>query len=109
MRIRRRGGCSGVIDAHLSLDAVDAQLAEHRDQAYRRSRSWRRCWSACVSLVFVWSGGLPAGERAARRAPSGWRSGDLAYRLPVRSDDELGDLAGSFNEMTAEVDERTAR
>src|SRR5262249_30168413 len=29
--------------------------------------------------------------------------GDLNYRLPVRSDDELGDLAASFNKMTAEV------
>jgi two-component system, NtrC family, sensor kinase len=29
--------------------------------------------------------------------------GDLAYRLPVRSDDELGDLARSFNKMTIEV------
>jgi len=27
----------------------------------------------------------------------------LDYRLPVRSDDELGDLAASFNKMTAEV------
>ena len=29
--------------------------------------------------------------------------GDLDYRLPVRSDDELGDLAARFNKMTAEV------
>jgi two-component system NtrC family sensor kinase len=29
--------------------------------------------------------------------------GDLARRLPERSDDELGDLARSFNKMTAEV------
>jgi two-component system NtrC family sensor kinase len=30
-------------------------------------------------------------------------NGDLEYRLPVRSDDELGDLAASFNKMTAKV------
>ncbi len=29
--------------------------------------------------------------------------GDLDYRLPVRSEDELGDLARSFNQMTAKV------
>jgi len=30
-------------------------------------------------------------------------AGDLEYRLPVLWDDELGDLAASFNRMTAEV------
>jgi len=29
--------------------------------------------------------------------------GDLEYRIPVGSEDELGDLAASFNKMTAEV------
>ena len=29
--------------------------------------------------------------------------GDLNYRLPVRSEDELGDLAASFNKMTADL------
>jgi two-component system NtrC family sensor kinase len=32
-------------------------------------------------------------------------AGDLAYRLPVRGDDELGELALSFNRMTAEVED----
>ena len=35
--------------------------------------------------------------------------GDLDYRLPVRSDDELGDLAASFNKMTAEVARRAGQ
>jgi two-component system NtrC family sensor kinase len=30
-------------------------------------------------------------------------AGDLEYRLPVRRDDELGDLAATFNKMAAEV------
>jgi len=30
-------------------------------------------------------------------------NGDLNYRLPVRSNDELNDLAAAFNKMTAEV------
>ena len=29
--------------------------------------------------------------------------GELDYRLPVQSDDELGDLAASFNKMTVQV------
>jgi two-component system NtrC family sensor kinase len=36
-------------------------------------------------------------------------AGDLDYRLPLRSDDELGDLAASFNKMTAEVAGEQAR
>ena len=36
-------------------------------------------------------------------ACGGWRGGDLDYRLPVGSDDELGQLAAAFNKMTAEV------
>ena len=46
--------------------------------------------------------GLPAGE-GADRGTHRVADGDLDYRLPVRSDDELGDLARSFNKMTAEV------
>ena len=36
------------------------------------------------------------------------RQGDLAHRIGVRAHDQLGDLAGSFNEMTASL-ERSAR
>ena len=35
--------------------------------------------------------------------------GDLDYRLPVRSHDEIADLAKSFNKMTAELAEARAR
>jgi two-component system NtrC family sensor kinase len=35
--------------------------------------------------------------------------GDLDYRLPVRSRDEIADLAESFNRMTAELSEARAR
>jgi hypothetical protein len=47
-------------------------------------------------------GGLPAGQ-GTDRGTHRVADGDLDYRLPVRSDDELGDLAASFNKMTAEV------
>jgi two-component system phosphate regulon sensor histidine kinase PhoR len=33
-----------------------------------------------------------------------WRSSGLTQRLPVSSDDELGRLAGSFNELVGELD-----
>jgi two-component system phosphate regulon sensor histidine kinase PhoR len=33
-----------------------------------------------------------------------WRSSGLSQRLPISSDDELGRLAGSFNELVGELD-----
>jgi two-component system phosphate regulon sensor histidine kinase PhoR len=34
-----------------------------------------------------------------------WRSSGLSQRLPISSDDELGRLAGSFNELVGELDQ----
>jgi two-component system phosphate regulon sensor histidine kinase PhoR len=34
-----------------------------------------------------------------------WRSSGLTQRLPISSDDELGRLAGSFNELVGELDQ----
>jgi two-component system NtrC family sensor kinase len=55
-----------------------------------------------AAIVFMWVVvGRPVKElRAGMRRV---REGDLEYRLPVRWDDELGDLATSFNKMAAEV------
>ena len=55
-----------------------------------------------VSVLFIWL----VVYRPVKELMKGTRrvaGGDLDYRLPVRSDDELGDLAASFNKMTAEV------
>ena len=55
-----------------------------------------------VSVVFIWL----VVYRPVKELIDGTHrvaGGDLDYRLPVRSDDELGDLAASFNKMTAEV------
>lgn len=35
-------------------------------------------------------------------------AGDLSYRIPVRQEDQLGDLAASFNNMTAAVEDMMA-
>jgi len=49
-------------------------------------------------------GGVSRLALAARRI----REGDLSVRVPVRSRDELGDLARSFNEMTATLERSEA-
>ncbi|MFL5842029.1 MAG: adenylate/guanylate cyclase domain-containing protein [Thermoleophilaceae bacterium] len=46
----------------------------------------------------------PVGDLLA--ATDGVKRGDLSVRVPVLSGDELGDLAGSFNEMMSGLEER---
>ncbi len=91
----------GVIDTALSLATVDAQLAEHQAQLIRFT-GLAVILISLVSVVFVWV----VVHRPVRELTAGTRKvagGDLDYRLPVRSRDELGDLAASFNKMTADL------
>lgn len=91
----------GVIDAELSLAQVDRQMARHE-----ANLSWFLAGAilfGCLGAVgFMWV----VVYRPVKELIDGTHrvaGGDLNYRLPVRSDDELGDLARSFNRMTAEV------
>lgn len=91
----------GAIDADLSLAPVDAQMAQHQAalQWFLAGAIVFGCLAAVTFMwVFVYR---PVKEliRGTHRVADG----DLDYRLPVRSDDELGDLARSFNKMTEEV------
>lgn len=96
----------GVIDAHLSLDAVDEQLAEHRGQMYFFTAG-AAVIGCLMAVVFVWFfvhrpvHDLVAGTM--RLA-----SGDLGHRIQVHSRDELGALAESFNDMAEDL-EKTHR
>jgi len=97
----------GVIDANLSLEAVDAQTAEHRALLLR--------WMAVVivlalivSLAFIWT----VVHRPVNELMAGTRrvaDGDLDYRLEVRSADELGELAHEFNLMTEQLADAHAK
>jgi len=91
----------GVIDANLSLATVDAQLSRHQ-----AALTWflvgAIIFGCTAALLFMWV----SVYRPVKELIDGTHrvaGGDLDYRLPVRSDDELGDLAASFNKMTAEV------
>lgn len=96
----------GVIDAHLSLDAVDAQLAEHRAQMFAFTAG-AAVIGCLMATGFVWFfvhrpvHDLVAGTM--RLA-----AGDLGHRIQVHSRDELGVLAESFNEMAEDL-EKTHR
>lgn len=91
----------GVIDADLSLAQVDAQAS-----ARWATLTWfligAIVFGCAAAVAFTWK----AVHRPVKALIDGTRrvaGGDLEYRLPVVSQDELGDLAESFNRMTAEV------
>jgi len=97
----------GVVDANLSLAPVDAQMA--RQQA---ALVWfliaAILLGSLIAVLFIWIFVYkPVHELIV--GTHRVADGDLAYRLPIRSDDELGDLAASFNKMTEEVAGEQAR
>ncbi len=62
---------------------------------------------SAVTLLFVWL----VVRRPIRELMTGTRrvsTGDLDFRIPVRSNDELGALAESFNKMTHDLDAANA-
>jgi two-component system NtrC family sensor kinase len=92
----------GVIDANLSLATVDAQIAQQQ-----AGLAWFLVAAVVLgsglAVAFIWF----VVYRPVKELIDGTHrvaGGDLAYRLPVRSEDELGDLARSFNRMTGEVE-----
>jgi two-component system NtrC family sensor kinase len=91
----------GVVETNVSLAAVDVQTSE-----YQAHLAWVMAAAvllvSLVSVVFIWA----VVYRPVKELTDGTRrvaGGDLAYRISVRSNDELGDLATSFNKMTGEV------
>ena len=92
----------GVIDANLSLDTVDEQMAQHQANLGYFLVGAIVLGSA-LAAGFIWI----VVYRPVKKLIAGTHrvaDGDLSYRLPVGSDDELGDLARSFNKMTAKVE-----
>jgi len=97
----------GVIDSQLSLAAVDASLVTQQKQLIGFTAA-ALALILLVSIVFVWR----VVHKPVQELIAGTHrvaGGDLDYRLPVRSRDEIADLAESFNRMTAELAEARAR
>jgi two-component system NtrC family sensor kinase len=95
----------GVLDTNLSLARTDVQLAES---------SWRMIvYTGCaliliilLSSFFVWR---VVGEpvKALKKGTEHLARGDLGYQIAVQSNDEIGELACSFNSMSLQLrDER---
>lgn len=91
----------GVLDTNLSLAKADVQLA----QSSRRMLVYTGCGLlliAVLSWFFVWQVvGRPV--KALRKGTEHLRGGDLGYQIEVRSGDEIGELARSFNGMSRQL------
>jgi len=91
----------GVIDAQLSLEAIDKQIAEHNQMLARATTA--AVLSVCLlSIGFIWAmvyRPLRPLVRGIRRVAAG----DLENSIPINSSDEIGQVAAEFNHMTVEL------
>src|ERR1035438_513248 len=91
----------GVLDTNLSLAKADAQLAvsSTRMLAYTAAAM---LLVALLSWLFVWRVvGKPI--KALEKGTEHLSQGQLGYQIEVRSRDEVGDLARSFNGMSLQL------
>ena len=88
----------GVLDTNLSLAKTDVQVAE----SSRRMIVYTGCALLLIALLswfFVWQVvGRPV--KALERGTERLGAGDLGYQIEVHSNDEIGELATSFNSMS---------
>jgi two-component system NtrC family sensor kinase len=91
----------GVLDTNLSLAAMDVAVAQHERQAML----FTAAALLVVSLFTSWLIWLTV-HRPVHQLTEGTRAvaqGDLDYLLPETTQDEIGSLAVSFNQMTQEL------
>jgi two-component system NtrC family sensor kinase len=95
----------GVLDTNLSLAKTDTQLAVSSTRMLLYTAGAMLIVTG-LSWLFVWQAvGKPI--RALEQGTQHLSLGELGYQIEVRSDDEVGDLANSFNSMSLQL--RAAR
>jgi len=91
----------GVLDTNLSLAKADVQLAE----SSRRMILYTACGLLLIALLswlFVWQiVGRPV--KALEQGTERLAAGELGYQIDVRSQDEIGELAQSFNALSSQL------
>lgn len=92
----------GVIDTNLSLAKADVQLAE----SSRRMIAYTACALLLIALLswfFVWQVvGRPV--KTLQHGTEHLGNGNLGYQIEVHSEDEIGQLARSFNDMSTRLE-----
>ncbi len=91
----------GVLDINLSLATADAQIAvsSSRTLAYTAGAM---LLVAVLSWLFVWRV-VDKPINALKNGTEHLSQGELGYQIDVRSGDEVGDLAHSFNTMSLQL------
>lgn len=91
----------GVLDVMLPLKGLDTNLVQLRKSTYLGGALMVLSVTVFAG-IFIWiMVNIPV-----RKLTQGTQEiirGNLAYRISVHSDDEIGDLAASFNKMTEEL------
>ncbi|MGA8215296.1 MAG: ATP-binding protein [Candidatus Sulfotelmatobacter sp.] len=91
----------GVLDTNLSLATADGQLAASRTRMLSYTAA-AMLIVAMLSWLFVWRVvGQPI--KALKNGTEHLSQGNLGYQIDVRSHDEVGDLAHSFNSMSLQL------
>jgi two-component system NtrC family sensor kinase len=91
----------GVIEVSLSLENMQADLNRWRIRLVGLSIA-----AAAFGGILLWFSLAQRFRRPMRDVLSGIRqvaSGDLKHRIPTRTSDEFGELAGSFNAMSEQL------
>lgn len=91
----------GVLDTNLSLAKADAQLAESNARTLAYTITAMLVVAALSWLFIVRFVGGPI--KVLRNGTERLSGGDLGYQIEVGSQDELGDLARSFNTMSLQL------
>jgi two-component system NtrC family sensor kinase len=91
----------GVLDTNLSLAKADVQVAE----SSRRMILYTGCALLLIALLSWFSIWQVVGHplKALKRGTERLAAGDLGYQIEVRSTDEIGELANSFNGMSRQL------
>src|SRR5579859_2838122 len=91
----------GVLDTNLSLAKADAQLAASSARMFSYTAG-ATLLVALLSWLFVWRVvGQPI--KALKMGTQHLSRGELGYQIEVRTQDEVGDLAHSFNDMSLQL------
>ena len=91
----------GVLDTNLSLAKADAQLAESNARTLAYTVAAMLVVAALSWLFIVRVVGRPI--QALAKGTHHLTKGELGYQIEVQSQDEVGDLARSFNAMSVQL------